>query len=529
MPAVQWWQRGTVYQIYPLSFQDTDGDGQGDINGIRRRLGYLNWLGIDAIWISPVYPSPMADFGYDIADHCAVDPRFGTLEDFETLVREAHARNIKVILDFVPNHTSDAHPWFQDSRSSRTSPKRDWYVWRDPAPDGGAPNNWVSNFGGSAWELDRASGQYYYHAFLKEQPDLNWRNPEVREAMYDVLRFWFERGVDGFRIDVLWCLVKDEQFRDNPPSPGYREGDPASRSLIPLFTTDRPELFDILHELRSVADAYPQRVLIGEIYLPIERLVAYYGEGSRKGVHLPFNFQLIQVSWQAAGIARIVTDYERLMQPHMWPNWVLGNHDNRRIASRVGAAQARVAAMMLLTFRGTPTLYYGDEIGMEDVAVPAQYVRDGWAKNEPGIDVSRDPQRTPMQWDASDHAGFTSGAPWLPLEGEHRRRNVEALRDDPKSMLTLYRRLIALRRASPALSVGGKRMLAAPEDVIAFERAHANERYIVVLNLGREPRRMELEAHAARVVLSTHLDRDEQAVGPGVDLRADEVVVLRAQ
>jgi alpha-glucosidase len=529
MQKPHWWQTGIVYQIYPLSFQDSGGDGEGDLNGIRARLDYLEWLGIDAVWISPIFPSPMADFGYDIADYCAIDPRFGTLEDFDALVTEAHARGIKVLLDFVPNHTSIEHPWFRDSRSSRASPKRDWYLWADPAPGGGVPNNWVSHFGGSAWEYDAASGQYYYHAFLKEQPDLNWRNRDVRAAMYGVLRFWLDRGVDGFRVDVLWVLIKDDRLRDNPPDPSYQEGESTSRSLVPVYTSDQPELFEILHEMRSVVDAYPERVLIGEIYLPIERLVAYYGSDERKGVHLPFNFQLLQTAWKAADINRIVAEYEALMEPHMWPNWVLGNHDRPRVASRVGAAQARVAAMMLLTFRGTPTMYYGDEIGMQDVHLPPEALRDGWAKNEPGIGVSRDPQRTPMQWDASPHAGFSSARPWLPPAADHARCNVHALRTDPRSILSLYTDLIRLRRRSAALRVGSKRLLEAPADVIAFERAHASECLVVALNLGQVERLVDLGARTGLLLLSTHRDRARESVRGSFRLRGDEGVVIEVQ
>jgi alpha-glucosidase len=518
-----WWKRGIVYQIYPLSFQDSDGDGRGDLPGIESRLDYLQWLGVDAIWISPIYPSPMKDCGYDISDYCDVAPEFGTLADFDRLVAEAHARDIRIILDFVPNHTSDRHPWFVDSRSSRGNPKRNWYIWRDPAARGAPPNNWVSNFGGSAWTLDERTSQFYYHAFLREQPDLNWRNPAVRAAMHDVLRFWLDRGVDGFRVDVLWHLMKDQQFRDNPPNPDYRPGDPEIRRHLQLYSADQPEIFEVIAELRSVVDAYAGSVLIGEIYLPLERLVAYYGVGG-SGVHLPFNFQLIMAPWNAREIARIVTEYERLVPPGEWPNWVLGNHDQKRIAARVGAAQARVAAMLLLTLRGTPTLYYGDEIGMEDVPIPAELARDTWTEREPGVGVGRDPQRTPMQWSGSRHAGFTSGTPWLPLSSSYGTANVEALTSDPRSILSLYRKLIALRRSRQALVTGTKRMVAAPADTIAYERGGVDETLLVALNLGHEPR--ELEGMRGTLLLSTHLDREGERVDGTLRLRADEGAIV---
>ncbi len=310
MADAPWWMKGVVYQVYPRSFQDSDGDGIGDLAGIRRRLDYLKWLGIDALWISPIYPSPMKDFGYDISDYCGVDVTFGTLADFDALIGEAHALGLKLILDFVPNHTSDQHPWFVESRASRTSPKRDWYIWRDPRPDGGPPNNWISNFGGSAWQFDEASGQYYYHAFLREQPDLNWRNAGVRAAMHDVLRFWLDRGVDGFRVDVIWHLIKDDQFRDNPPNPGYREGQPDIDRLQQVYSADRPEVHEVIAGLRGVLNEYEDRVLIGEIYLPIERLVTYYGK-DLSGAQLPFNFQLLHSAWDAPHIAGMIGEYEK--------------------------------------------------------------------------------------------------------------------------------------------------------------------------------------------------------------------------
>ena len=531
MAELAWWRRGVVYQIYPLSFQDSDGDGKGDLNGIRQRLDYLAWLGVDAVWLSPIYPSPMADFGYDVCDYCDVAPAFGSLEDFQRLVHDVHARGLKIILDLVPNHTSERHLWFQESRASRDNPRRDWYIWRDPAPGGGPPNNWLANFGGSAWEWDERTGQYYYHAFLKEQPDLNWRNPAVRYAMYDVLRFWLDRGVDGFRVDVLWHLIKDAKFRDNPPNPGYQPGDASIRRLLQIHSSDQPEVHEIIEELRKVVDAYPERVIIGEIYLPVERLVAYYGKGG-KGVHLPFNFQLIQCPWNAQAIDEMVAEYDRLVPEGEWPNWVLGNHDQPRIASRVGAGQARVAAMLLLTLRGTPTLYYGDEIGLQNVAIPAERVQDPWDKNEPGLGLGRDPQRTPMHWDSSPNAGFTSGMSWLPLAPDHATCNVDALSREPASMLALYRRLIELRRGRPALIVGRYVRAAAHGNVLAYERRHAAERLLVVLNLGHEPAELALPAAAApsplraQVLLSTCLDRKHHTVRGKLALRADEGVIL---
>ncbi|GGE17303.1 alpha-amylase [Aureimonas endophytica] len=527
MAEIEWWKRGVVYQIYPRSFQDSDGDGTGDLPGIHRRLDYLQDLGIDAIWISPVYPSPMADFGYDVADYCGIDPLFGTLEDFDALVAEAHARAMRVLLDFVPNHTSDRHPWFQESRSGRGSARRDWYLWRDPAPDGGPPNNWLSNFGGSAWTYDAASGQYYYHAFLKEQPDLNWRNEEVRAAMFDALRFWLRRGVDGFRVDVLWHLIKDAAFRDNPPNPFWRDGMPEIDRLLQVHSTDQAEVHEVVAGMRRVlAEFGADRLLIGEIYLPVARLVAYYGKNG-EGAQLPFNFQLIHAAWNAETLARLIADYEAALPEGGWPNWVLGNHDQKRIAARVGEKQARVAAMLLLTLRGTPTLYYGDEIGLAHVEVPPEAVRDPWEKNEPGLGFGRDPERTPMQWDASPGAGFTTGRPWLPLSPDHSTRNVAVLDREPGSILGLVRALLALRRARPALGSGSFAAVRAEGAVLAFERGSGADRLLVALNLGHETAELETGAFAGgTLVLSTVHGAAPRPVPARLALAPDEGAVI---
>ncbi len=524
-----WWQRGIVYQVYPRSFQDSDGDGVGDLPGITARLDHLRRLGVDAVWISPVFPSPMADFGYDVSDYCGIHPLFGTLEDFDRLLAEAHARGLRVILDFVPNHTSDRHPWFVESRRSRDDPKRDWYLWRDPAPDGGPPNNWLSNFGGPGWTLDAATGQYYYHAFLAEQPDLNWRNPEVVEAMLGVLRFWLDRGVDGFRVDVIYHLLEDADFRDNPPNPEWTPGGNPYHAVLPVHTVDQDEVHGLVARMRRLFDEYEERVLIGEIYLPLERLVRYYGE-DLGGAHLPFNFQLILAPWDARHVARLIDEYEAALPEGGWPNWVLGNHDQHRIASRVGPEQARVAAMLLLTLRGTPTLYYGDEIGMRDVPIPPERVQDPFEKRVPGKGLGRDPERTPMQWDAGPGAGFTTGDPWLPLADDWRAVNVEAERGDPGSMLALYHRLIELRRGEPALEVGRFEPVAAEGDVLAYLRRGGGD-FLVALNLGPHPHvlRRPADAPGGVVAVSTHLDREGEVVSGDVHLRGHEGLVIRLE
>jgi alpha-glucosidase len=523
-----WWRSAVVYQVYPRSFQDTTGNGIGDLEGVRRRLPYLADLGVDAVWLSPFYPSPMADFGYDVADHCDVDPLFGDLGDFDRMLGEAHALGLKVIVDLVPNHTSDQHPWFAASRSSRTHPQRDWYIWRDAAPNGGPPTNWLSVFGGPAWTWDAATEQYYYHAYLAAQPDLNWRRPDVQETMLGVLRFWLERGVDGFRVDALRQLIKDEQLRDNPPNPAHRPDQGPYESLLPVYTTDRPEIHPILARMRQILDAYGDRMLLGELYLPIERLMAYYGENGNE-LHLPGNFHLIQTPWRAREVATLIAAYEAALPPGGWPNWVLSNHDRSRLVSRVGPAQARVAAMLLLTLRGTPTLYYGDELGMWDQVIPPDCVQDPWEKQVPGLGLGRDPVRTPMLWDDSGHAGFTSGAPWLPTHAEAASLNVAAQRRDPTSMLTFYQRLLTLRRATPALSIGAYTPLADTADaVLAYVRTAGEQTCLVALNFGTRPQPIALDAltRPGQVVLSTHLDRAGESVAATLTLRGDEGVIV---
>jgi alpha-glucosidase len=490
-----WWHHGTIYQIYPRSFQDSNDDGIGDLEGIRRRLPYLKDLGVDAVWLSPIFQSPMADFGYDIADYEAIDPIFGDMAAFDRLLEEAHALDLKLLLDFVPNHTSDAHQWFAESRSSRDNPKRDWYIWRDAAADGGPPNNWVSNFGGSAWAWDDHTKQYYYHAFLKEQPDLNWRNPEVRRAMFDTLRFWLDKGVDGFRVDVIWHLIKDEAFRDNPVNPAYRPGQPDIERFLQVHSTDQEHVHDVIAEMRAVIDEYPERLLIGEIYLPVDRLMAYYGRDNR-GVHLPFNFQLIQAPWHAQTVADLIRDYEAALPEGGWPNWVLSNHDQPRIAARVGDAQARIAAMLLLTLRGTPTLYYGDELPIGKVEIPLDRIQDPWAKNEPDASFKRDSARTPMQWDGSDHAGFSSIEPWLPQTDDCSSRNVAVQADEPHSMLAFTRTLLTLRRDEPVLQSGSYKPLFVEQSVMAFQRQSDDEdSLVVILNFSNEAVEVTLPEH----------------------------------
>lgn len=530
MPGRPWWEEAVLYQIYPRSFQDADGDGIGDLAGIRQRVDYLEGLGVDAVWLSPVFESPQADHGYDISDYRAVDPLFGTAADLAALRDDLHGRGMRILLDLVPNHSSDRHAWFQASSSSRSDPKRDWYIWADPAPGGGPPNNWLSVFGGSAWEWHEATGQYYYHAFLKEQPDLNWRNPDVRRAMLDVMRYWLDWGADGFRVDVMWHLIKDDRLRDNPPNPEY---DPATATrsferLIPAFTSDRPEVHDVVADMRRAMDEYGDRLLIGEIYLPVHRLVTYYGAHNDEA-HLPFNFQLVRLPWERVRVEAAISEYEAALPAGGWPNWVLSNHDNPRVAARWGEPAARAAAVLLMTLRGTPTIYYGDELGIGDVPIPADRVQDPQTLWDPGS-PTRDVARTPMQWTNEPGAGFSAVEPWLPLTGDYHARNVEAQRGDPGSMLTLYRDLMRLRRRERALRLGDYVAVPGQGPVLAFIRALERRRLLVCVNLScDEAVFTPLFEFQGELLLSTH-GEESQALGRGspeeIRLAGDEAAVV---
>jgi alpha-glucosidase len=573
MPADNaWWRHGVFYQLYPRSFMDSwvpcpdrpaggyrpgaactcgarhaaVGDGIGDLEGIIDRLDYLNdgterSLGIDAIWLSPTFPSPMKDFGYDVSDYCDVHRDFGDLAMMDRLIAACHQRGIRLLLDFVPNHTSDQHPWFIESRGSRDNPKRDWYVWRDPRPDGGPPNNWLATFGGPAWTWDERTRQYYLHLFLPEQPDLNWRNPAVVEAMHDVLRFWMRRGVDGFRIDVMGSVLKDPELRDNPPNPDPRAAQFWGEAWSQLHIYDRnwPDVFDAVRGIRRVLDEFPGRMAVGEVFGDPQTLAAYYGGDACDGLHLAFNFALIRARretgytpWDAAVVRAIVDRFEAALPAGAWPNYVLSNHDVSRFISRHnadgrGGARARVAAMLLLTLRGTPFIYYGDEIGMADVPIPEEQAKDPARFHA----VGRDPARTPMQWDAGPGRGFTTGEPWLPFGDP--AINVAAQTDDPDSLLSLHRRLIHLRKRSPALQRGGYRPLArVPAPVFAYTREAEDERLLIALNFSSTPQTVALpdEVTGRDLVLATHPARGPQSGltrdGRRIELGGDEGVIV---
>jgi glycosidase len=515
-----------VYQIYPRSFMDSNGDGIGDLEGIRAKLDHLEFLGVDAIWLSPIYPSPMADFGYDVANYCDISPEYGDLAQFDRLLAEAHARNIKVILDWVPNHSSDRHPWFLESRSSRSNPKRDWYLWRDAGDGGAPPNNWISIFGGSAWEFDPKTEQFYLHSFLKEQPDLNWRNPELKAAMFDSLRFWLDRGVDGFRIDVIHRIGKDPELRSNPLIAGGGRGYGGQQHL---YDENYPDVHELLRELRRLVDSYPERMTVGEIgiYDPAQ-VATYLGRGDE--LHLAFNFCVLLSTWDAASFARELDRFDSAVPPEAWPDVVLSNHDVPRHASRYddpvfGESRARVAAVLLLCARGTPFMYYGEELGMRNGEIPRDRLRDpiAWTLHEK---FSRDPERTPMHWSAAPGAGFTAGDSWLPLAADFATRNVELQRADRGSLLWLYREIIALRRRTPALERGSYKRLDAPDGVLAFERRDGASLACVALNFTSDSHALGFASARVRDGLITRAGAQLPRDAARLELGPNEAAVL---
>jgi alpha-glucosidase len=499
-----WWREGVLYQLYPRSFADSNGDGVGDLPGLIDRLDHLEWLGIDGIWLNPTMPSPNADWGYDVADYFGVHPELGTLADLDRLVAEAAARGIRILLDLVPNHTSDRHPWFVEARSSRESPRRDWYVWADPKADGSPPNDWTSVFDGPAWTLDAGTSQYYLHQFLAEQPDLNWWNDRVREAFDEILRFWFARGIAGFRIDVAHSIVKDPELRDQGIQPGVH---------------------DVHRRWRTLADSEePQRILLGETHIrDLEQMIAFYGTGEDE-LHLAFNFPFVYAPFDS-GLARVVAETERLLPAKAWPVWTGSNHDSGRFPTRWckdDDARTRLALMALLTLRGTPVLYYGDELGMAEAELRPEELRDPVGLRRWPDDPGRDRMRTPMQWSAAEGAGFTDAGvqPWLPF-GDHEARNVEDQRADPDSILSFTRELIALRRRLPELRTGAYLRLPAPDDAWAWRRG---DRVTVALNLsGRD---LDVQGVDGTVTVSSPPGRAGERLEGAVSLGAWEGVIV---
>jgi alpha-glucosidase len=527
-----WWQEMVLYENHLPSLRDGNGDGIGDLEGLTQSLDYLaGTLGVTAVWVGPFFCSPLLDQGFDITDHKDVDPVFGDLSTFDRLVGEAHARGLKIIADYVPNHTSDQHPWFIESRSSRHNPKRDWYIWADAPPGARYPNNWVSEVGGSVWEWAERTGQFYLHSHLKEQPDLNWRNPDVRAAMLDVLRFWLDRGADGFRIDVAHMLMKDPELRDNPPDPepsvnSYELQSPAFYTQLHVNDRLHPDLHGVLRSINQVLGEYDgDRVAIGEVEaLDWPRWAEFYGTNLDE-LHLPFAFRLIETPWRAADLAEAISSLQAALPNGAWPMLALGNHDRRRLASRIGRAQARVAAVLLLTLHGVPSLLYGDELGMIDQAVPAERQRDyfGLAGG-----VTHDPTRTPMPWTSDLNGGFSTAdafALWLPVSDEYKTINVEAQLGDPRSSLSLYRRLLALRKQSRALRLGDYRQHPATDErCLVYTRTAGDDHKLVALNFTDKPCELAVPERGA-VALSTAPGRVGDKLHGLLRLAADEGVI----
>lgn len=531
-----WWRGAVIYENHLPSLRDGNGDGIGDLEGLIQSLDYLaGTLGIDAIWVGPFFRSPLLDQGFDVTDFTDVEPVFGDLSTFDRLIEGAHARELRIIVDYIPNHTSDQHPWFVESRSSRQNPKRDWYIWAEPAPGGGPPNNWTAEIGGSTWELDECTGQYFLHTHLREQPDLNWRNPAVQQAMLEVLRFWLGRGADGIRIDVAHLLMKDPELRDNPPSPPdhrnpFELQHPDFFGQLHINDRRHPDVHGVLAEIRSVLDEF-DAVAIGEIEaMEWDAWAQYYGAGLR-GVQLPFAFKLIETPWRPDPLRQTIRSLEGALPDGAWPVLALGNHDRSRLATRIGRAQARLAAMLLLTWRGTPVLLYGDELGLVDQYVPRERQRDMFGLTVEG-GISHDPARTPMPWSANRNGGFSDGSEeslWLPVCGEYETINVEAQLADPSSMLNLYRELLALRRCSGALRLGTyAEHPAGDEHTLVFVRQFDGERMVTALNFSDHPHRVDL-AESGEIVLATGLDRRDEPVRGEVTLRPAEGVVIRTE
>ncbi|MBN2501829.1 MAG: alpha-glucosidase [Anaerolineales bacterium] len=561
MTELKWWQTAVFYQIYPRSFADGNGDGIGDFPGMTAHLDYLQKLGVDALWLSPHFPSPQADCGYDISDYCEVAPEYGTLDDFKQFLDGAHQRNMRVILDLVLNHTSDEHPWFLESKSSRDNPKRDWYIWEDGV-DGGPPNNWYSGFGGSAWEYDAATGQYYYHFFLKEQPDLNWRNPEVKQAMWDAVRFWLDMGVDGYRLDAIATLFEDPGLSQQtatrtltelrtafaaafPDAPSETEQSEVAAEYEKLFQYQimQPGVHELMQELRTIIAEYPDRVLVGE-----SDEISFYGAGDNE-LHMAFNFPLMRTSRITPQWVR-QNQEERLsaLPPGSWPCNTLGNHDSSRVYSRYGdgehdAAQARLSLALMLTLKGTPFLYNGEEIGMADFDMASiDLFMDNlgvWfyhaAIDEVGMlpeealrlanNASRDKNRTPMQWANAANAGFSPAGvkTWLPVNPNYAEGvNVAEQKSVPESLLNFYQDMLHMRRETPALISGEYQPLhTEAEDYLAFLRTSPEQTCLVVLNMSPKPQEIsfDLEGKQSRLVFASeekfeHLDLSELHLEP---------------
>ncbi len=535
-PDLVWWKTSVIYQCYPFSFQDTDGNGIGDLKGIEQRAQYFSDLGVGTVWLNPIFKSPQKDNGYDISDFEEIDPLFGTMADFKSLLQELHNKGIHLLMDFVPNHTSDEHPWFVESRSNLTNSKKDWFVWADPNEFGGPPSNWISVFGGSAWTYDANRKQYYLHQFSEFQPDLNYSNPDVRSAMNDVLKFWLDMGVDGFRMDAVIFLLEDPDFRNETADPTYNRlnctvnitNPDCYHSLVHNETTNLDGIHSIFREWRKTLDSYEgNRFMVGEAYDPLNVVMSFYGTNNSE-FDFPFNFFLLQnTNWTGSEVSKIVSDWLENMPEGAWPNWVLGNHDNPRIASKVGLYLAKALNVLLLTLPGTPTTYYGEEIFMTDVYIPPNKTDDKYN--------NRDPERTPMQWNASTYAGFTTTNPWLPLPANYTTYNVESESQNKTSMLNLYKDLMELRSSNAAFQYINYSEVLNTTDLFAFHRYHKSSRdeFIVVVNFSLDKVTVNLNDTShwfkdPQLELSTVLEKNSSPIDMlSIVLDGGEAVVIK--
>ena len=528
-----WWRDGVIYQIYPRSFADSTGDGIGDLAGIAKKIDYLTELGIDAIWLSPIFPSPDKDFGYDVSNYQGIDTKFGNMTDFDNLLEKAHSHNIRIILDLVLNHTSDQHPWFQQSRQSKESPFRDWYIWQDGHKNGGVPNNWQSRFGGSGWTLDEATGQYYFHMFYKEQPDLNWRNINVRQAILDMMDFWLKKGVDGFRLDVFNAYFKDSKLRNNPPKPGLAGFDRQHH----IYDIDQPEMIPLLAEMRSLLDSYPEKYVVGETFMATPARAAVYS--SNDALHATFDFSFLKNGFKAKGFYNSIQRWENILAEQSWPTYVLNNHDVPRAATRYGRGEKderlKIMAAMLLTLRGTPYLYYGEEIGMRDIPIRRKSdVQDPVGKHYWPFYKGRDGCRSPMQWNGQSGSGFSNHLPWIPLHENHKFRNVQNQQQDPDSLLNFYKKLLQIRKQNPALRQGMYMPLTFdPRRLLAYVRQTSDQIVIVALNFSRRKVGLVVSSsllqYELKLLLSSHRDQLPVVENRRIKLQAYEVLILSCQ
>jgi alpha-glucosidase len=521
------WGKRVVYQIYPRSFKDSNGDGIGDLNGITEKLEYLKNLGVDAIWLSPVYRSPMRDFGYDISDYYDIDPLFGNLSDFDNLIKKAHKKKIKVLMDFVPNHTSFEHPWFKESRSSKENPKRDWYIWKAPKTNGTVPNNWLSQFGGSAWELDKKTGEYYLHTFDVSQPDLNWRNIQVVDEISNIIRFWLKRGVDGFRVDVAYYLFKDPFFRDEPYNPIYQHKYQMQYdSLLHIYTIALPETLNMLKKLNSVINEFDDKFMVCEIYTFLHELVNLYKIVNHQSF-APFNFSFITLPWSVQEQKKFIDEFDNLVGHDYFPTYILGNHDQSRIVTKIGENAAKTAALIQLTLRGIPFIYYGEELGMKNVDIPLEKVKDPMAVNMKNVNFGRDPERTPMQWDTTKFGGFSEVDSWLPLERDYKKRNVTIEIKDKQSFYNLYKSVIHLRKTRKSLLEGRYiSLILENTNVMGYIRQEAKEKTLVLANFSEENQIVKLPKGNWKIILSTQLDICNRNEKIFVNLRSSEGMIF---